>query len=130
GTGTQGLLTAGTAFTAVSDDPAVMVGEAAASLSAAGFVPSVIAMNSADWFAIQSKKGDSEKGYLIGSPAAPIPPSLWNVPVVTSSAIPVGTAIVMDANAGCSILQRQEVVVETSLQDSDNFQRNMATVRA
>src|SRR6185312_8861117 len=40
GTGTQGLLTAGTAFTAVSDDPAVMVGEAAASLSAAGFVPS------------------------------------------------------------------------------------------
>jgi HK97 family phage major capsid protein len=130
GTGTKGLLAAGTAFTATATDAADIVGEAAASLSASGYVPSAIVMNSADWFAIQSARGETEGAYLIGSPAAPIAPSLWNVPVVTSSAVPVGTAIVMDANAGCALLQRQEVTVETSLQDGDNFQRNMATVRA
>ncbi len=110
--------------------PADRIGAALTDLKAEGWNPNVIVMNPRDWFAIESERAEDGDGqYVIGTPLDPAPPSLWGTPVVVTSGMPQGEALILDTSVA-ALLDRQEVTVEASRHDGDNFRRNMVTILA
>lgn len=110
--------------------PADRVGAALTDLKADGWNPNVIVMNPRDWFAIESERAEGGDGqYVIGTPRDPAPPSLWGTPVVVTNGMPQGEALILDT-AVAALLDRQEVTVEASRHDGDNFKRNLVTILA
>lgn len=104
------------------------IGKAITDLNAAGWNTNVIVLNPADWFSIASTKNDTAE-YTLGSPRDPSPASLWGVRVVTNQSMPAGQALLLDTSQTV-LLDRQQVTVEASRQDGDNFRRNMVTILA
>lgn len=110
--------------------PADRIGAALTDLKADGWNPNVIVMNPRDWFAIESERAEGGDGqYVIGTPRDPAPPSLWGTPVVVTNGMPQGEALILDTSVA-ALLDRQEVTVEASRHDGDNFRRNMVTILA
>lgn len=110
--------------------PADRIGAALTDLKADGWNPNVIVMNPRDWFAIESERAEGGDGqYVIGTPRDPAPPSLWGTPVVVTNGMPQGEALILDT-AVAALLDRQEVTVEASRHDGDNFKRNLVTILA
>jgi HK97 family phage major capsid protein len=66
--------------------------------------------------------------YVFGSPADIDVPRLWGLPVVESTAITEGTALVGDFTQS-TLWMRQEAQVEIGLTD-DNFIKGLQTIRA
>lgn len=127
----HGLVPQATPFVAsVGAKAADAIGQAKTALEAAGWVPSLIVMNPADWFAIASERADSGDGqYVLGSPRDPSGPGLWGVPVVTTPSIATGTTLVMDT-VQVALLDRESVTVMASREDGTNFTTNMVTLLA
>ena len=128
----DGLLNQAMPFIANKQHPADRIGEAITALRAAGWVPNVVVMNPQDWFDIASERaeGDGKDGqYVLGSPRDPSPPALWGVPVVVSLSMPAGQALVLDTRT-LALLDRQELTVEASRHDGNNFKRNLVTILA
>lgn len=110
--------------------PADRIGAALTDLKAGGWNPNVIVMNPRDWFAIESERAEGGDGqYVIGTPRDPAPPSLWGTPVVVTNGMPQGEALILDTSVA-ALLDRQEVTVEASRHDGDNFKRNLVTILA
>ncbi|MGE8052333.1 phage major capsid protein [Pseudomonas monteilii] len=110
--------------------PADRIGAALTDLKAEGWNPNVIVMNPRDWFAIESERAEGGDGqYVIGTPRDPAPPSLWGTPVVVTNGMPQGEALILDTTVA-ALLDRQEVTVEASRHDGDNFKRNLVTILA
>lgn len=110
--------------------PVDRIGAALTDLKAEGWNPNVIVMNPRDWFAIESERADKGDGqYVIGTPRDPAPPSLWGTPVVVTNGMPQGEALILDTSV-TALLDRQEVTVEASRHDGDNFRRNLVTILA
>lgn len=110
--------------------PADRIGAALTDLKAEGWNPNVIVMNPRDWFAIESERAEDGDGqYVIGTPRDPAPPSLWGTPVVVTNGMPQGEALILDTSVA-ALLDRQEVTVEASRHDGDNFRRNLVTILA
>lgn len=126
----EGLIGQVTPMASMLPHPADRIGEAVTTLKARGWVPNVVVMNPVDWFAIASERAATGDGqYILGSPRDPSPPSLWGVPVVVTVAMPVGKALVLDTKT-LALLDRQEVTVEASRHDGNNFRRNLVTILA
>jgi len=104
------------------------IGYAITNLKSAGWNATAVVMNDADWFTIASTR-DNDGQYLLGSPRDPSPASLWSVPVVTSPSMPAGQALILDTSV-TALLDRQQVTVEASRFDGDNFRRNLVTILA
>jgi HK97 family phage major capsid protein len=110
--------------------PVDRIGLALTDLKAAGWNPNVIVMNPRDWFAIESERANDGDGqYVIGTPRDPAPPSLWGTPVVVTMGMPELGALILDTST-TALLDRQEVTVEASRMDGDNFRRNLVTILA
>jgi len=125
-----GIVPQAQAFTATMTGPADRVGEALTDLNSSGWNASAVVMNPTDWFAIASERAETGNGqYVLGSPRDPAPASLWSAPVVTSPSMPAGQALVLDTSI-VSLLDRQQVSVQLSRHDGDNFRRNLVTVLA
>lgn len=126
----EGLLEqAVTTVPTVASEPADIVGEVLATMSDDGYHASFIVMNPLDWHELQIQRTTPGGEYLFGSPAAPIPATLWNTPVVLCSALPRGTGVAVDTSCA-TVLDRQQVSVEASEHHGTNFTRNLVTVRA
>lgn len=126
----EGLIGQVTPMISTLPHPADRIGEAVTTLKARGWAPTVVVMNPVDWFAIASERAATGDGqYILGSPRDPSPPSLWGVPVVVTVAMPVGKALVLDTKT-LALLDRQEVTVEASRHDGNNFRRNLVTILA
>ncbi|WP_198046573.1 phage major capsid protein [Cupriavidus taiwanensis] len=111
---------------ATADNVADAIRGAMAQVEALFYDPNLVVLNPADWAGIQTAKnigGD----YLFGSPMAPASPSLWNRTIVTIPTLPVGNVLVGDRNQ-CIVWNRQQVSVEVSREDRDNFVKNMVTI--
>jgi len=110
--------------------PVDRIGAALTDLKAEGWNPNVIVMNPRDWFAIESERAEDGDGqYVIGTPRDPAPPSLWGTPVVVTNGMPQGKALILDTTTA-ALLDRQQVTVEASRHDGDNFRRNLVTILA
>ncbi|OQW67182.1 MAG: major capsid protein [Proteobacteria bacterium ST_bin11] len=100
-------------------------------LRAAGYVPNAILLNPADWLAFDLDLLASTPAALSSMDIANgFLPMLFGVPVIESSSVTVDTFAVLDTLAAGSIYDRQEVEIEVSESDSDNFTKNLITVKA
>lgn len=126
----EGLVSQVLPMASTMQHPADRVGEAITSLKARGWNPNVVVMNPGDWFTIASERAETGNGqYVLGSPRDPSPAGLWGLPVVVTVAMPVGKALVLDTTT-LALLDRQEVTVEASRHDGNNFRRNLVTILA
>ncbi|RKG38656.1 phage major capsid protein [Acinetobacter sp. WCHAc060007] len=96
---------------------------------AAGILPEYILLNPESWGAIERIKG-TDGHYVFGAPGAAVQPVLWNLPVILTAAMPVGGYWTGNITLGVSAYIREEVAVELSTEDGDNFRKNLCTVRA
>lgn len=126
----MGIVPQAEAFTTTATSAADRVGYAITDLSAAGWNANAVVMNPVDWFAVASARADGGDGqYILGSPRDPSPAGLWGVPVVVSPSMPAGQALVLDTSV-TALLDRQQVSVQLSRHDGDNFRRNLVTILA
>ncbi len=97
----------------------------------AEYQPDAILLNPQDWYDIDVRKvGSSDDRYVVGNPREVSTPRLWGLPVVVTTSITSGQVVVGSFRMGAEIKDRSAAVVEVSLEDSTNFQKNMVTIRA
>lgn len=85
-------------------------------------------LNPIDWAKIELTK-DGENRYIIGNPQQGTQPMLWNLPVVQTQAMASGEFLTGAFNLGAQIFDRMGVEVLLSTENSDDFEKNMATIR-
>jgi HK97 family phage major capsid protein len=89
-----------------------------------------IVMHPTDWATIELVK-DTTGRHIIGNPAAGgTNRTLWGLPVVETPAMTVDKFLVGAFRLGAQIFDRQDANVEISTEDSDNFRKNLVTIRA
>lgn len=67
---------------------------------------------------------------MLGDPAAATPERLRGLPLVITRAITVGSFPVGNFDMAAQIFDRMGVEVLISTEDSDNFRKNLVTIRA
>lgn len=92
------------------------------------YAASAVVLNPEDWAEIELLKS-TEGAYLFSAFTSGATPRLWGLTVVESDAIPAGQFLVGAFNAAAEIRDRQAVTIDISTEDSDNFQKNMTTIR-
>jgi HK97 family phage major capsid protein len=88
-----------------------------------------ILLNPVDWANIELIK-DSQLRYVLGDPSREGAPSMWGLPVIPSNAVTSDTVFVASLSQAATLYNREGLVVEMSESDSDNFTRNLITIRA
>jgi len=106
------------------------IGEAIVRQQNLGFSPGVIAVNPLDWLThIATAKTQTEQAYLFGSPTAPAPTALWNLPAVLEPSVPQGHALVIDPTY-VTVLDRQQPTILISNSHKDYFTKNLVAILA
>lgn len=95
--------------------------------------PTAYLLNPADWETIQLSRtedgGPNTGQFIFGGPAAQEVPTLWNLPVVESESVPVGTGYV--GNFRTIVLwDREEAGVQVTDSHADFFVRNLVAILA
>jgi len=127
--GILGIVPQATPFTPTgtrSPHMADAVAQALTALRIAGWPAGLVVMHPHDWLTITTAR-DSQGRYLVADWRTANGLQLWGVPVVLTSSVPIGHALVMDPQAA-TILDREQVSVSISNEDQDNFIKNLATV--
>lgn len=88
-----------------------------------------IALNPVDWADIELQK-DEQGRYIWVNVVEGGQPRMWKLPVVDSTAIPEGEFLVGAFDIAAQVFDREDAAVEVSTEDSDNFRKNMVTIRA
>jgi HK97 family phage major capsid protein len=89
-----------------------------------------VILNDIDWLKMQSTK-DSQGRYILGGPgAASIGSTLWSLPVVATPAMSASEFMVGAFAIGAQVVDRMQTEVLISSEGSDNFRKNLYTVRA
>lgn len=90
-----------------------------------------IVLNPIDWAAIELLKTATENAYLFASPRAVTTPILWGRNVVPTQAMTANDFLVGAFGGGMAVQgwDREDANVQISLEDRDNFIKNMVTLR-
>ena len=119
-------------LTAAGLDPANrfdLIGKILGDCQVANYPADVIVLNPIDWWLLRLEK-DNTGRYLLGNPGGAVAPTLFGVPVVASNAMVEGSVLITSLANAATFYNREGVVVELSDSDSDNFTKNLVTVRA
>ncbi|HHZ8727544.1 TPA: phage major capsid protein [Proteus mirabilis] len=82
-----------------------------------------------DWTKIELTK-DSLGRYILANPSALVGPTLWGLPVVaTESTAFKGKFLTGAFNAGAQLFDREETNVVISTENTDDFEKNMISIR-
>jgi HK97 family phage major capsid protein len=105
--------------------------QAIAQVSASNYSANGILINPTDWANIMNTKNTNSAYSLPGSTVVTTDGSLTiaGIPVFQSTAIAADKFLVGDWAMGAQIMQNQGISVQFSEFDSDNFQKNLITVR-
>ena len=95
----------------------------------AEFPATGIVLHPADWASITLTKDDAGN-YLFADPQGMASPRLWGLPVVETQAMTIDKFLVGAFRLGAQIFDREDANVELSTEDSDNFRKNLVTIRA
>lgn len=97
---------------------------------AAFLEPDAIIMHPTDWEAVRTLKDDNSN-YMGGGPfGAPAQETLWGKPVVVSTVVTQGTAIVGAFKQGAQLFRRGGMSVEASNSHDTFFKYNKTAIRA
>lgn len=135
GTGTDlnGIYTQATAYSA----PFVLAGAtmidqlrlAMLQAELAEYPATGMVLHPSDWTRIELTK-TTDNGYLFANPQGVSQPRLWGIPVVSTQAMTIDKFLVGAFKLGAQVFDREDANVEISTEDSDNFRKNLVTVRA
>ena len=89
-----------------------------------------IVMHPTDWQSALIAKAAGDGHYYSNGPFSITPQTMWGVPLIPSSAIPVGTVLVGDFTLGVQLFIREGVILLISDSDQDDFIRNQVTLLA
>ena len=98
-------------------------------LEVSNYQPSVIIMHPANYAAMELRRETSNGQFIVGDPRGASVNTIWGLRVVVSVSQTSGTATLLDPQV-FQIFDREDAAVEVSFEDSVNFQKLMATVRA
>lgn len=87
-----------------------------------------IVLNLTDWARIELTK-DSQGRYIFAQVQNLATPFLWSRPVVATPAMTIDKFLVGAFRLGAQIFDREDANVEISTEDSDNFRKNLITLR-
>ncbi|MEJ7746064.1 MAG: phage major capsid protein [Luteimonas sp.] len=82
-----------------------------------------------DWARIETAK-DGQGRYIIGQPQGTAQPTLWNLPVVATQAIPVDKFLVGAFKLGAQLFDRWLARVEVATENENDFVMNLVTILA
>lgn len=88
-----------------------------------------IVLHPSDWASIELTK-DTTHGYIFANPQSLATPQLWGRPVVPTQAMTVDTALVGAFRLGAQLFDREDANVVIATENSDDFIRNLITIRA
>lgn len=108
----------------------VLIRKVMASLYAAGYPADAIVLNPADWAAMEIELMTTAAGQTLYSVAEGGQPRLFGLPVIQAIGMAADTFQVGAFKRAYMIHNREGVVVEMSDSDSDNFTKNLITLRA
>lgn len=108
----------------------VLIRKMIADLWAAGYPADGILLNPADWAAIEIALFTSAANAVRVSVDAQGVMRLFGVPVVQCASMTAGSVAVAAFGMAYTVYNREGVVVELSESDSDNFTKNLVTIRA
>lgn len=123
----SGLLTQGTVYSSTETHSADKIGEAIASSVSLGYSPNLVVMNPFDYFNIVGAR-DVNLRYIGPGWGAPAANNLWGVKAVQTSALTLGTAIVLDTSR-VTVLDRMEAQIFIGMTGSQ-FTENACTILA
>lgn len=130
----NGIVTQATAYSApitiASPTSIDMIRLAIAQLEVADMQPSAVILNPADWAFIETLKTTDGAYILIPGRGADGQEKTWQLPVVSTNAMAVDKFLVGDFQTGAALRERQELVVEISTENADDFEKNLVTLRA
>jgi HK97 family phage major capsid protein len=108
----------------------VLIRKIIADLWAAGYPAEAILLNPADWATIEIDILTATSNAVRVGVNQAGQQTLWGVPVLQSVGITADTVCVCACSQHATIYDREAVVVELSDSDSDNFTKNLVTIRA
>ncbi|MCS0500464.1 phage major capsid protein [Protaetiibacter mangrovi] len=108
------LATPGIQNVAAADTPADSIYDGLAAVSDAGYSPSLLVLNPADYHALRKSKDAEERYYgdgpfLAGSPAQPV---VWGIPTLLSPDVTAGTALALATDRLGVSVDRQGIQTE------------------
>lgn len=99
-------------------------------LEAAGDMPDAILLNPADWATIETELFTTASGQVRVNVNAQGNATLFGVPVIRTVGLTADTFAVGNFAQACTVYEREGVVMDMSDSDSDNFTKNLITIRA
>lgn len=88
-----------------------------------------IVISEADWARIELTK-TTDGAYLFANPQGTVEARLWGLPVVATPAMEVDKFLVGNFQIGATLYDRMGVEVLISTENADDFEKNLATMRA
>ena len=88
-----------------------------------------IVLNPTDWAQIEMTK-DTQGRYIFANPTGAAGPLMWGKPVVESLAMAQNQFLVGAFRMAAQIFDREDINVQMSTEDRDNFVKNMVTILA
>jgi HK97 family phage major capsid protein len=107
-----------------------IIGKVCGDLDAASYPADVILLNPTDWWTMRLSKAAGSGEYIMGAPSDMVSPRLFGKTVITSNAVTADTFFVMNAAQAATFYTREDVNIQLSDSDGDNFTKNLITVLA
>lgn len=95
-----------------------------------GYRPTAIVLNPSDWAAMEVELLTTAAGQTLFNYTDAGVPTLYGVPIVQSVGMSADKFAVGDFSMATTIYNREGTVIELSDSDSDNFTKNLVTLRA
>lgn len=108
----------------------VLIRKVIADLTAAGYPPDAIVLNPADWATMEIEAFTVAANMVRVGMNAAGQPTLFGLPVIQAIGMAADTFQVGRFSTAYMVYNREGVVVEMSDSDSDNFTKNLITLRA
>jgi HK97 family phage major capsid protein len=119
-----------TAFPATTLKRFALIRKVMGDLYAAGYPPTAILLNPSDWASMEIELMTVAAGQTLFSVGEGGQPRLFGLPVVQSIGMTAGSFQVGAFSEAYMVYNREGVVVDMSESDSDNFTKNLITLRA
>lgn len=108
----------------------VLIRKVIGDMQAAGYRPSVLILNPVDWATIEIELMTTAAGQALRNVNEAGQTTILGLPVASTPAMTSDRFLVSDIQMACTVYNREGVQLAMSESDSDNFQKNLITVRA